>query len=347
MKVNFKRIMEITAAVLSLTLVGCLNEKQDYKKKDDSQRFVMETKEVTVKKYSNRISFKEHGFQFYLNDILRKYLDDGLLYMADMDYPNDFPMKFVTIDDYNKAKLGNNVGIKPQQYEKDLFLIKVIDKNNDILQSNVEELAKKYEKNRKIGEIGNFEYYIYYNDKFDISNLSEKSKEQVDNIEKSIEFLLSNIEIFEPINTDVELQNLKKFEFKGKTIDGKDIDDSIFKNYKVTIVDCWLVTKFDELQLGNIQRFYSETKDNEINVIGIILNGDEEKERAEAIINYNGVTFTNIILDKKYRDTLDRMIPVVPMKIFVDNKGNILGDAMVGDYYKEELEKRMKILNQK
>lgn len=342
--------LKLIPIILTLTILPLIRLNSGQSNDDKTElgdKKVMNNKAVTIKKYSNRVSFKEHGFQFYLNDVLKKYLDNGLLYMIGMEYPNDFPMKFITIDDYNKAKLNSKEAPQLQQYEKDLFLIKIIDKNNDILQSNIEELSKKYEKSLKIGEAGNFEYYIYYNDKFDSSNLSEMSKEQVNNIEKSIEFLLNNIEIFEPINTDVELENLKKIEFKGKTIDGKDIDDSIFKKFKVTIIDFWLVTKFDELQLGKVQEFYNDNKDKGINVVGVILNGDEEKERAEAIINYNCVKFSNIILDRKYRDKIDKILPGVPIKIFVDSKGNILGKAMVGDNYKEELEKRIKNLNWK
>lgn len=335
------------ATLVSLTLVGCFSGQQGDKKNGDTDKAVVQTKDSINKKYSNRISFKEHGFQFYLNDAWKKYLDDGLMYMIDVEYPNDFPVKFITIDDYEKARSSSNGPIDFKKYEKDLFLIKVVDKNNDTIQSNVDELSKKYQKKHKIGTNGVFEYYMWFNEKFDTSNLSDRSKEQISNIQNGMISFIKNIELFKPIDTEAELEKLKKIEFKGQTIDGKAIDESIFKDYKINIIYCWLANNSYSGELNKLEQLYKANKDKGINVVGIILNGDEEKERAKTILNYNSVSFTNAIIDKEFLKKLDRTLVTVPIKIFVDNKGNILGKAMVGDKYKEELEKRIKILDQK
>lgn len=338
------KLLITIATLVSLTLVGCFNGEQGDKKESDVKNQVVQTSDRNNKKYSNRISFKEHGFQFYLNDQWKAYLDNGLMYIMDIEYPTDFSMKFITIDDYEKVRTNSNGTIDIKNYEKDLFIIKVVDKNNDIIQSNLDELSKKYQKQHRIGTNGVFNYYMWFNEKFDTSNLSDRSKEQIYNIEKGMDDFIKNIELFRSIDTEAELEKLKKIEFKGKTMDAKDVDGSIFKNSKITIIECWQATKLGEHQLGKLQELYKANKDKGVNVIGIILNGDEERERAEAILNYNSVTFTNIILDKEDRDKIDRALVVTPMRIFVDNKGNIIGKGMVKEDFKEELEKRIEMI---
>ncbi|WP_454054082.1 CD1871A family CXXC motif-containing protein [Clostridium sp. Marseille-Q7071] len=213
------------------------------------------------------------------------------------------------------------------------------------------ELFSKYENRDLIGKEGNLEFYLLYNNKPDINGLSEKSKKDYEEIHGEIKEFKSLIKVFKPVSEKEKLSKYKKFEFKTKTIDGKEIDSSILKDSKLTMVNIWATYCGPCIEeMPDIQKLYEEVKGEKINVIGLISDTPDEdnEELAKKILSKKAVKYTNIIPDESIKNNILKDISGVPTTFFVDSEGNIIGDFLVGSNSKEEfkrkIEDRLKLL---
>ena len=124
--------------------------------------------------------------------------------------------------------------------------------------------------------------------------------------------------------------------FKGKDLDGNDVDDSLFTNNKVTVVNFWFsgckpcvgeLSKLNELNEtlkkmgGEVVGINTDTLDD---------NQDGIKE-AKEILEAQGASYKNLTFDSdstvgKYAGN----IMAFPTTVLVDKDGNIVGEPLMG-----------------
>lgn len=124
--------------------------------------------------------------------------------------------------------------------------------------------------------------------------------------------------------------------FKGKDLDGNDVDDSLFTNNKVTVVNFWFsgckpcvgeLSKLNELNEtlkkmgGEVVGINADTLDD---------NQDGIKE-AKEILKAQGASYKNLTFDSdstvgKYFSN----IMAFPTTVLVDKDGNIVGEPLMG-----------------
>ncbi len=197
----------------------------------------------------------------------------------------------------------------------------------------------KFENNELIGENGNLAYYFSYNEP-DADGLSEESATLYRGLYEDKEKVKESIKTFEPHSPDDKLAQVGSVpDFSAKDINGNDVDMSIFKGSKLTMVNIWATycsPCIDEMP--ELQQLYEEMKANGVNVVGII--GDtpdaENEEMARKIVDVKGVGFTNIIPDTNLKKGLVSTIVGYPTTVFIDGEGNMVGKPVVGSRSKEE-----------
>lgn len=149
-----------------------------------------------------------------------------------------------------------------------------------------------------------------------------------------------------------------KLAFSGKTVDGKAVDSSVFKGFKLTMINVWgTLCKPCIEEMPDIEALYQEMKSSQVNVIGFVANvlgGEDagkitEEQRssdAKKILDAKGVTYMNIVFDDAETDQINRQISGFPTTLFVDGEGNVAGGQISGpksrEGYKEEIENRLK-----
>lgn len=124
--------------------------------------------------------------------------------------------------------------------------------------------------------------------------------------------------------------------FKGKDLDGNDVDDSLFAKNKVTVVNFWFsgckpcvgeLSKLNELNEklkemgGEVVGINTDTLDN--NEVGI--------KEAKEILKAQGASYKNLTFDSnstvgKYAGN----IMAFPTTVLVDKDGNIVGEPFMG-----------------
>lgn len=361
MKKKFLTIL--IAGILCISMVACNKSTQENSKQPENGTKQTDTiKDDAVRKHKNL------GFEYKLpNKWIEKEKNIDMLGMGEEEnILGQFIFSFASNETMDKMqKLSKDAEKIPEtdkekmekmQTEfvnlfkeiKGLCTIVTIDKSKTEGKMQ-KELFAKYKNKDLLGKEDNFEIYLLYNDIFDDSNLSDASKKDFKEIYGEINNFKSSFKTFKPVSEKEQLSKYKKIEFKTKTLDGKEIDSSVFKDSKLTMINIWATFCGPCIEeMPDLQRLYEELKGENINLIGLVSDTPDEdnEELAKQILEKKGAKFTNIIPDENIKNNILKDISGVPTTLFVDSEGNIIGEFIVGsrgkEAYKKEIEARLK-----
>lgn len=351
-----RRYLMVGFLIATLALGGCSNignKFENNKKVEQTQSNKQEN--------SNEKVITDLGIKFSMPKSWEKVGVEGILVNE-----NEMSFQFICTEDNKEIsqmskkiedqKVENN-GKKDKEAEEKLMnlYMEKIKTIGSILKVNKNEAQKilksdeysKYSKKDKIGEMNNYEYYFVYNEKIDDKNLSDTSKVEVKSIEGEIKEFKDSIKLVDPQKEETNKKDEKATEqkingnidFKSKTIQGKNIDSSIFKNSKLTMINIWATDCGPCVEeMPQLQELYKDVQSENVNVIGVVADTpDEDNELlAKSILDKKGVKFDNIIPDKNLHEWIMKNVKGTPTTIFVDKDGKIVGSALVGSTNKAE-----------
>ena len=124
--------------------------------------------------------------------------------------------------------------------------------------------------------------------------------------------------------------------FKGKDLDGNDVDDSLFAKNKVTVVNFWFSgCKPCVGELSKLNGLNETLKEMGGEVVGIntdtLDNNEAGIKEAKEILKAQGASYKNLTFDSdstvgKYAGN----IMAFPTTVLVDKDGNIVGEPFMG-----------------
>ena len=124
--------------------------------------------------------------------------------------------------------------------------------------------------------------------------------------------------------------------FKGKDLDGNDVDDSLFAKNKVTVVNFWFSgCKPCVGELSKLNELNETLKEMGGAVVGIntdtLDNNEAGIKEAKEILKAQGASYKNLTFDSnstvgKYAGN----IMAFPTTVLVDKDGNIVGEPFMG-----------------
>jgi len=124
--------------------------------------------------------------------------------------------------------------------------------------------------------------------------------------------------------------------FKGKDLDGNDVDDSLFAKNKVTVVNFWFSgCKPCVGELSKLNKLNETLKEMGGEVVGIntdtLDNNEAGIKEAKEILKAQGASYKNLTFDSnstvgKYAGN----IMAFPTTVLVDKDGNIVGEPFMG-----------------
>ena len=160
--------------------------------------------------------------------------------------------------------------------------------------------------------------------------------ETIRQIEKQISEIENNTgsESTDQNDSSEEITPFKSF--SGKDFDGNSVDESLFSNNAVTVVNFWFTgCKPCVAELSKLNELNDAIKSMGGEVVGInteTFDGNEDAiKEAAAILDSQGAKYRNISIDSasdagKYASD----IMAFPTTILVDRNGNIVGDPILG-----------------
>ena len=127
-------------------------------------------------------------------------------------------------------------------------------------------------------------------------------------------------------------------DFKGKDLDGNDVDSSFFSKNKVTVVNFWFSgCKPCVGELSKLNELNEKLKEMGGEVVGINTdtlddNQDGIKEAKDILksqgVSYKNLTFASDSTVGKYAGNIIAM--AFPTTVLVDKDGNIVGEPFMG-----------------
>ena len=145
--------------------------------------------------------------------------------------------------------------------------------------------------------------------------------------------------------------------FKGKDLDGNDVDDSLFAKNKVTVVNFWFSgCKPCVGELSKLNELNETLKEMGGEVVGIntdtLDNNEAGIKEAKEILKAQGASYKNLTFDSnstvgKYAGN----IMAFPTTVLVDKDGNIVGEPLMGGIddqanYDQLMEQIQAVINQ-
>ena len=185
-----------------------------------------------------------------------------------------------------------------------------------------------------------------------IDAANELSDDDVNTLKADVE-LIRPIEeqmtaIYEQYNpadaTETQTLSVSSFpSFSGKDLDGNNVDNSMFSENAVTVVNLWFSgCKPCVEELSALNQLNEELKSKGGTVIGIntdTLDGNEDAiAEAKSILNEKGASYQNIYFpsDSDAGNMLSQIFSF-PTTLLVDRNGNIIGDPIVGGITSDEV----------
>lgn len=144
-----------------------------------------------------------------------------------------------------------------------------------------------------------------------------------------------------------------KFDFSATALDSIEYNSKYFENSKITMINFWGTFCPPCLkEMPDIQSLTEKYDKEDFQVLGIITDTfegmDNNIDKAKEIIKDTNVNYLNIIPNENmYENYLKNSIQAVPLTIFVDSEGNLIGNVVVGardaDYFSALIDELLEI----
>lgn len=253
----------------------------------------------------------------------------------------------------------------PEELQQMIF--ELHEKENAILQ-NHEELWKTFyasaNENSTTYELKeNFNYGEYLSEALeklkdhfsdeDYQKLLEDAK-QITQIEKKLQPLYAkHEELSASNNNDGSETSICKFpSFQGKDFEGNAVDNQLFSEHSVTVMNFWYPTckacveEFEALE--DLSKKLTETNGILIGVNAFTQSGDSEAiADAKEVLAKKGVTYPNICFDSESEaGKFTEQMSVFPSTYVIDKNGNVVGEPVIGSVNTpEQMEKLQKLID--
>lgn len=143
-------------------------------------------------------------------------------------------------------------------------------------------------------------------------------------------------------------------EFSAETLDGQQLDQTVFSDAKLTMVNLWATWCSPcIMELPDLAALAEEAAGMEVQVLGIVHDGydirtggkdEEQLELARALVEKTSVAYPVLIPDSTLMEGLLKDVEGFPTTWFIDGQGNIIGEPVLGSNSKDGW---MKILQER
>ena len=149
-----------------------------------------------------------------------------------------------------------------------------------------------------------------------------------------------------PGSGSTETETLDLSSFTASDLGGKAVSGEIFKTHRLNMINIWAtfcgpcIREMPDLQA------LSEEHAEDLQIIGIILDITDRnynivldiKQEALKIIEQTGVRYDHLIPSKSLNSLLLSDVQAVPVTVFVDREGRMVGSAYAGSRSKKDWE---------
>lgn len=292
----------------------------DFTSRGDASTFVLEEIGLGVKLTDTMLQYKEEDrFQGVMlppyGMLFSNFTEEGREFLntanelSDEEYEN------------KQRELGN--------YYFDLFGVFRYKKGEEQVEDSFEEWKSYFTEIEELCVYNDNTYYFGYNKDYSNTNTNQNDQERFDKLISELQTVRDNICIFLPVTEKaVFTGNLNQFE--ASTLDGENINQDIFKEYDLTMVNVWATWCGPCVEeLPEIGELYEKLPEN-VNIVSICTDAEDDGELAKEILEKSNCKFTTIVGNDSLDESILKQIDGLPTTVFVDSNGNIVGENQIG-----------------
>lgn len=163
----------------------------------------------------------------------------------------------------------------------------------------------------------------------DFEDYTETDRQYLQTVLDSLGEVRSGLMLF-PSTDPIDDFKVDLTSFSAKDINGNSVDQSIFADYDVTMINVWTTwCQYCIEEMPSIQRLSEDCPSN-VNVITICMDADEERETALSEIDELGIKFPVIVGNDELFEKVKTYIKGYPTTFYVDSNGKLLNKLIVG-----------------
>lgn len=127
-----------------------------------------------------------------------------------------------------------------------------------------------------------------------------------------------------------------QLEFETEDYDGQVVSNDIFKDSKITVLNLWATWCGPCVEeMPDFEKVSQEMKDKGVQFIGLALDSDEKE--VQDLKEKLGITYKLIKENDQLKKQVTSKFDYVPVTVFVDSEGKILGKFIPGSASEEKL----------
>lgn len=306
------------------------------------------------------------GFKYKLPAVFNKYADNISGYGMGDDQKDDEPIysqhiiEFISKELYEHYySIMNDTSLTEKQ-RNERVMAEVFSKTKKIFAFTVLRANKTPKEATDIAAITDFPHNeeLRRSDKYvqffsyadvDTSDLSDESKKIYEELTGSLEELKKTITVGEPVTMAEGIGSIKNYKFKTVDLDGNPVDESVFKNAKLTMVNVWATWCGPcKTELPHIAKVAEQYKDKGFQVLGMLSDAkveedesmkkasDEVAQHAKQLLRDANATYLNVRNSAEIETSIMKYVVGIPTTFFMDEKGNVVGEPFSGSKTEEE-----------
>lgn len=194
------------------------------------------------------------------------------------------------------------------------------------------------------------DYYFGSNASYSNGGMTEEEKAEVEALISDRENLMRKTFIFPP--TEVQGSSFEGdfSAFETQTLSGDTVTQDIFADYDLTMVKIWTTWCNNCISEMEEMPDLKEALPEGVNIISICLDGADDMELTQEIVDYMGITYPTLLASDSLNTCVLQYIANVPTTLFVDSTGKVIGEPVIGvpaksgevaQAYLDEINKRL------
>lgn len=309
-------------------------------KQESSEQQILDSREVDFSNIGLKYTTPESWQEYTKSNSIYPYAYDEDFTIANIRY------NYITPEDWEIISKATD-GFQLDDYLYPICEIIVVqtDKADKLKNSG---LYTTFSSRQLIQENNGVSYYLFSDYVGSTRGMTDENVEIYDNICASVQELADSMTVSDfDVDAYVETKYAEKntISFSTETLDGKEIDSSVFGDYDLTLFYVWGTYIYPDVDnIAAIEQAYEHAKElGNVNVIALCIDtpssklddSDEAKELAEKAkeaFNAAGAQFDVIKLDSNLASFVSNNFETIPAFTMVDKNGIARGGYYEGVY---------------
>ncbi len=330
----------LMGVMLTLFFVSTISAGASYEFNEEKMK-TLGGATVLLQERDDAVYSKESGFGFVVPELMLELIQQGQLEI----YPisdavtmlvvySDGIFDLITAFDSVTATEQEKLAIR-EQVSKYLFQAGAIMRTSVAVDQalSLAEIEMSFSNVQKIAESDENIFYYAYNDDFSHLVLEDGEEEQFDELIAVLRDFKKNIFVFDPEKEDVAQDargvNFNFSAFQAETLDGQTVDQSVFEDYDVTMVNVWATWCGPCVnEMPDLAELHSDMLPEGVNMITILTDVPHGVEVAHEIVDSVDGDFMVLLANESLNGVLQN-VTAIPTTLMVDSNGNIIGSPIV------------------